>query len=370
MIGSILEVGGLKKEQARRVLQFLTVVLILFVGLRFHTGSDWDVYIRVFDNSLLEDDNPYHMEYGYIVLNKILKFLFDNYYVLQFTVTAFVGFMLYRFVSSFSHYPITTITIFVCFFFFHLMSIQRQLIALGIVVFSTRYIFERKLLVFLCAISIASLFHISAIGAILLYFIHKNYGRIFPLILIFLSHILYFYPGSLKYIIEFFVPYLPDRLSTISMLHLSNVVYGNGVNYSTGLTHITHIIIGLSYFFFRKNADPKTIFFANAIVVLLIIRGLSTAISILLRFELYYLIYAIIAYTYLTDFFKGDRQIKVFVTSCFLSLFSLIIINGVSSNTRSQITGLPYKYRYRPYYNVLSHPPEAVQRRDWVEWKN
>jgi hypothetical protein len=165
---SLLEVGGLKKNQATWLFYAMVGVIVLFVGLRYHTGGDWYLYNKIFNYSL--SPNPEHTEYGYLLLNKFFKLTFNNYYILQFAVTLFIGISFYKFYKKHSQYPIVSFSLMVWIFFYTiLMSQVRQSIAIAIILYSTQYIFDRKLWHFLCMIIVACFFHVSAVAAIPLY---------------------------------------------------------------------------------------------------------------------------------------------------------------------------------------------------------
>jgi hypothetical protein len=58
---------------------FLT---ILFTGLRWEVGTDWENYKALFDDLEFNSDfllNVYHFDPGYVLLNTIVKIAFDNY---------------------------------------------------------------------------------------------------------------------------------------------------------------------------------------------------------------------------------------------------------------------------------------------------
>jgi len=104
------------RKTDRALLAFLAVFAVLFIGLRYHTGADWSGYIRTFDRSLKIDREHSAMEYGYVLLNRPFKYIFDNYYVLQFTVTSFVVFVVYKFITRYSRYPLVSLCFFLLFF--------------------------------------------------------------------------------------------------------------------------------------------------------------------------------------------------------------------------------------------------------------
>jgi len=366
---AMLEVGGLKKSQAKWLLGGLTVILILFVGLRFHTGADWFIYHQIFDASLSsQNNNPHNTEYGYLLLNKLFKYVFDNYYVMQFAVTMFVGISTYRLYKRYSEYPIVSLSLFVWMLFYTILMAQvRQSIALAIIIFATPYIFDRKPLRFLIAIIAASFFHISAVVAIPLYFLYKNYGKTVPVILMLSAQIFYFFPEITEIIVRAIAPYLPGRLSGLAEIYMESY-FIKQQEFGTGLFYFGQMIFSVFVFLFIKPKDKKTAFFLNTLVIFVIIRGFAIGLNILERLEAYYLVYAIIAYTYLFDVrIKRLRNLYLATACVFLLFFAAPFVRGVVNSDIVPLTNRPANYAIVPYYNVLWHPPEAKQRKDWVQ---
>ena len=362
----MLEVGGLVKSQARWLLGILTGLLILFVGLRFHTGGDWYIYHQIFNQSL--SGNPFNTEYGYLLLNKVFKTVFDNYYVMQFAVTMFVGVSFYRLYKRYSEYPIVSLSIVVWILFYTiLMSQVRQSIALAIIVLATSYIFERKPFHFFTAVFLASFFHISAVVAVPLYFLYRNYGKIIPLTLVIIAQFFYFFPEATETIVLFIAPYLPGRLSELAINYM-DTHFNRQTEFGTGLFYFGQLIFTICALVFVTPKDKKQAFFLNTLAVFFILKGFSISLEIIGRLEPYFLVYAVIAYTYLFELrIKRLRSIYL-ITACFLLLFfAAPFVRGVVRTDIDALTGRPANYAIVPYYNVLWHPPEATQRRDWIQ---
>ena len=363
---AMLEVGGLKKSQARWLLGGLTVVLIVFVGLRFHTGADWNVYIKIFDQSLSPKDNPFKTEYGYLLLNKLFKYVFDNYYVLQFAVTMFVLISFYKLYKKHSEYPIVSLSLVAWILFYSiLMSQVRQSIALAIIIFATQYIFDRKIFHFLAAIFVASFFHISVVVAIPLYFLYRDYGKIIPVTLMLTAQVFYFFPELTEAIVRFVAPYLPGRLSGLAETYM-NSFFNRKAEFSTGLFYLGQMALSVFTVIFVNPKDKKESFFVNTLAVFVVLRGFTIGMEIIGRLEPYFFVYAVVAYTYLFDVrIKRLRSVYLITTCVLLLFFAAPFVRQVLQTDIDPLTKRPQNYSLVPYYNVLSHPPEAKNRKDW-----
>ena len=360
----MFEANGLKKKQASWLFSALAALLVLFVGLRYNTGADWDFYKQIFYGYSSDT------EYGYLLLNKVFKTIFNNYYILQFSATLFFVFSVSRFYKKEVSYPIAALTLLMCFMLFNILMAQvRQSIAIAIIVMFSNYIFERKLLNFLIVIFVASFFHTSAIAAIPLYFLYKNYGKALPIILILAANVLYFYPELLKIIVLQVTPILPESLADRATYYMVSI-FAKKAEFNTGLFYLSQLAITLVLVSLVKINDNKTAFFINSLAMLAIIKALSTSIFILGRLESYYLVYALVAFTYFWDI--KIKQIQVRSTrlafAAVLLLFFLVMpVKDITATKISNITNRPINYAIVPYYNCIFHPEEATQRKDWSE---
>jgi len=361
---SILEVGGLKKNQASWLFLGLAVLLILFVGLRYNTGSDWFMYTRLFDGE------PFETEYGYLLLNNFFKKIIDNYYVLQFFVTLFFVFSIGRFYKKEAPYPMAALTLLMSFMLFNILMAQvRQSIAVAIIVLFSNYIFERKLLRFLLVIFVASFFHSSAVAAIPLYFLHRNYGKIIPVLLILVSNIFFFFPNLLEIIVLQIAPILPKTLSMKATYYMGSIFAQKG-EFNTGLFYLSQLAITLLLILLVNIKDKKTAFFVNSLSVFTIIKALSISVYILDRLGAYYLVFAIIAFTYILDIKIKYIQLyytKLIFAAVLLLFFYVIPIRSITSRKIDKLTNRVENYAMVPYYNCIIHPEEATSRKDWNE---
>jgi len=364
-VASMLEAGGLQKRQAGWVFIGLSIMITLFVGLRYHTGADWLLYKETFNGV-----SNSGMEYGYLLLNKIFKAVFDNYYVLQFSATLFFIFAICRFYQKEAPYPIAALVLIVSFLLFNILMAQvRQSLAIAIILLFSNYIFERKFWYFLLGIFIASFFHASAIVAIPLYFLYKNYGKTLQIALILVANIFYFYPELLKIIVVQVAPILPDIIS-VKAINYMETIFAEKMKFNTGLGYLSQSAIILVVILFAKIKDNKSAFFINTLTVFAIVKALTISVAILERIESYYLVYAVIALTYIWDIKIKNVQLyctRLIFAGTLILYFYVSPLRALVSKEINPITNRPENYTKVPYYNVLSHPPEASTRKDWIE---
>lgn len=165
--------GSKKTKLKVQILQLIGLFFILFAGLRWQTGTDWNNYIYYFNIVDHLKIGRSGFEFFFELLARVTKFIFRNYqFMLLITAGIIIGFS-YKAISKFSPYPIFSV------FLLYAYSINssgfgyRQDIAIAICLFSLFYIHERKLKPYLLCVLAAFLFHQSALIFIPVYWIYN-----------------------------------------------------------------------------------------------------------------------------------------------------------------------------------------------------
>lgn len=163
-----IEILAKPKFSSKTVLGVLSVILILFAGLRDKVGADWEAY---YDFYQFGTDS---VEIGYATLNNFFSKSGVNYNLFLILLNSFSLYLMFHFFDKNCDYKIIALLIFFSdlFLYFNLSGI-RQAIATSITCFSFLYAYNRKQYKFLSLIIVASLFHLSAIIFALAYFIPR-----------------------------------------------------------------------------------------------------------------------------------------------------------------------------------------------------
>lgn len=170
----------LKKINVINILGLL--LLILFAGGRYHVGTDCSTYLQIFARyasyswkALFENVEN---EWLFVIL---AKFTYQwGGRVLTFSAFAAltvvpVYFALRR--EDISKFNITlAMYVYSCIYFATSFNVMREMVAVAIVFWGMKYVYENKFLSFLIVVGIAFGFHLSAFAAILLWFLwdHKR----------------------------------------------------------------------------------------------------------------------------------------------------------------------------------------------------
>jgi len=196
----------------KNVKSFLIVgfglIIILFSGIRWETGTDWGNYISAFNNL----ENIQTGESGYELLYELLmrfSLSIQSSFSFFLFISAFLIFFLTSFTTlKFSTFPIFSILLLLSYSLNSSGFGYRQDLAIALTFFSFIFVVKRQLFLFLLFVLIASLFHQSAIIFVITYWIYNfNWSKksiIFSLIVLLIltflvikiQDISYFYSDS------------------------------------------------------------------------------------------------------------------------------------------------------------------------------
>jgi len=174
---SVIELRVDLTEVQLKIMAILVYFLFVFqVGFRWQTGTDWEPYLSHFNEIVHFSDinnTITGFEKGYSLFVLLIKLLSTNYTVFLVLHALLFYNLIFQSFSRLSPY------LFIALLVFYANSIgvwgaNRQLIALGICLYSLRYITERNTLKFFLLIALAFSFHSSSILFIVFYFFNRD----------------------------------------------------------------------------------------------------------------------------------------------------------------------------------------------------
>ena len=203
----------ISKKLGRRNWTFV-LLFPLFLMTAFRSvsvGSDtatYEKFYEFFSQQPLVMGYHFGMEFGYRFVNKLFGCLGIGFVGFQIVYSAFIYLSIGNFVSRYSGNLAFSVLFFVTFrlFFFALTGI-RQMIAMAIILNSTRHIENRKWIRYLMNIIIASSFHRTASVLIALYFVPfqaLDLKNIFKIIAISIPSLI-----GIEFILQLFVSIFP-----------------------------------------------------------------------------------------------------------------------------------------------------------------
>ncbi|MBB1575250.1 MAG: EpsG family protein [Flavobacteriaceae bacterium] len=181
VVYSFLEVNNYKNYNSVWV---VIVFLTIFIGLRFWIGADYGIYFRAYHdlgkkldtpdilNIVIEGKKQVHMEWLYLLFANITYEAGFSFYIFTFLLAIVSISIKYKAFTEHSVYPAFAMLLFM----YPTLLISdggqmRQGMAMAILLFSFRYIKERKLLMFLSIAYLAISFHTSSAVFIIAYWI-------------------------------------------------------------------------------------------------------------------------------------------------------------------------------------------------------
>jgi len=190
-IFSYLEIRTTITEKEKSLLySALFIALVVQVGLRWETGTDWNYYIENFSNTtsieniLINILIGFEIGYGFTVY--FVRLFTDNYvYFLLFHAIVYY-YLIFRASKRLSPFPILSLLLFYALTMGYLGS-NRQLIALAICLYALRFVVERKPIIFFSLVFFAFLFHTSALLFAVYYFLNKDFQKKYVLGALFLA---------------------------------------------------------------------------------------------------------------------------------------------------------------------------------------
>lgn len=167
---------GVAIQRERRLFAYgWLMLLVMFSGLRWKTGTDWDPYYELFYNggSLNDYMALWHYEIGYKFLNWFFFTIFGEYSIWLAALSFLV--LLLKIIPVRNHgYVIFALFILITSSFSDLFPTRQQL-AVSLVVFATYMLIARSAVWwFLSIVLFATLFHYTSVVALSIYFLRKK----------------------------------------------------------------------------------------------------------------------------------------------------------------------------------------------------
>lgn len=183
-----------KKNNAINIKKLFMILsgipLFIVSGFRYMVGCDYLSYANYFIN--YQYTTVHRMEFGFNKMIELIQLFSDNYiWIFIITSLIFIYFT-YKAIYEQSINPILSIyLLFASTYFSIYLNGMRQMMAIAIFIYSIKFIKERNLLKYLLFILIASLFHLSILICIPLYFLYNI--KVKPHIVVIISVIVLFF---------------------------------------------------------------------------------------------------------------------------------------------------------------------------------
>ncbi len=332
---------------------FVILLLVIFTGTRTETGNDWGNYLYFFEH-LDIGENFYSLsliskfEPGYTFLNLVVKYIGGSLN----EVFLFASFITIGIISisirKYTQFWFIPILLYLRYSYLQTnMMFVRQGIAVAIFVYALQFIQKREKWKYFSLILIASLFHISALMLLPLYYL---YGFKF---------------NTRKYIILLIVSIISVQLNLINLIvhlipfefikgpvlgYLQSEVWNrpSAVSFST-IERLFIVILGLIYFN-KLNAIHKyfALFYNVYFLGVLLYFVFFNSYVFAERFSIYFNVLAMFLLVYYFELFKDKKQ-KIIYHMLLISFVSFFFLKTIYSNEQGNVY-LPYNsYLYEVF---------------------
>lgn len=327
-----------KQNQSNRKLFIIigTSILAFILGMKgANVGNDTGNYIYFFERAAESSgwyDPLYRFERGYQIYSKALSLIFNEYQVLfifsGIICMGGVGYTIYKYSSNIAYSLFLLVGLRFYYFF---LSGLRQSIAVSIVVFAFAMYRERKYIIFLILVLLATTFHNSAfVFLLMLPLINYKLSRkgIISVIIGIIGVYVLFQP-----LLSVVLGELPDYYS--HYLDTSGFAAGNLANYLDVLMKISLLVLIYWSRYGRDNdcsyADDKLVPIEHTYVYFMIIAtGISliaTQASMLDRLTQYFWIFSILAIPDIISKLRPEnRSIIAIIVTLIVISYNLILL--------------------------------------------
>ena len=288
----------------------------LLVVLRDNVGNDFSAYSNIFNE--IKEGGGYYFEIGYTILNIISP----NFFIVIILTTIISFFFLYKSIMYFNkENPNLSLFIYFAYFLilfnFHLI---RQGVAIAIVLYSYKYIYERSFFKFLLFIIFASFFHKTALIMIPFYYFTNlklsNKSKYIILIGCFISTLI--------------SPYLVEHLRTFLMLfeytsRYAEVYFSKHyiLNYGLSLGLIFDYLMFFYLLYLHKNSEKskEENFILNILFLSLGFNTVLSSFSVMMRLGYYLRVFNIFAFSLA---YKKTKYKKFFISIILIVCFAYL----------------------------------------------
>ena len=337
LIGFTMEMSINSRNKVVKFFNYtLTIILPSFLfSVRYGIGTDYFNYINIFKSSAY--GNSSRIEWAYYYINSITAKYFGNieiaFFVLAvmrslfrkdvFILAVIMMLFVYHSIKYYSEIISPGIAMFLFMIMFYQMSFNatRQVLAMTIILFSIRFIQEKKIFKFLIAIIIAAGFHNSAFVFLPMYFLNGILGskkKNSVKLIIFVAIL------ALTFSIDKFMSYflINSKYFSYYLVYL-NEVYAEA-DFGFVIRYLPFLIVIIYTFITAKESHiDKRFIFLNSLFFISIILKLSSFVGsqYLSRLSWNFEIVLILIIPYLIKLLSKKRE--VFISWALLS-YSII----------------------------------------------
>ena len=319
-------------------------LIAFFLCFGYMTGSDWYMYEQYFDNAKLSEEIAKSREFGYFLLQNTIGSLGIDFWAFHIFVKLISFYFLVKFIRHFD----LNVFLFLAFFipniglYLFIDCPFRNLIAFAIVLLAYNKLFENKPILFFIYTIIAISFHLSAIFAVIIYFVYRkdiklSFAIIASIIIYSIAFNIDFLVTNIYIPLTNAIPILNERLKGY---FLDSRFITNTIN-AGSFIRLLILVIFLAFKEAIVNGDKNRSYIYNLSILYLLLYPLGISMKIIQRFSLFLSPFYAMSIIYLITSIKikGNKYILslFFIAFSFWQTYSIITVD----------------YRYVPYTNYI-----------------
>ena len=319
------------------ILVFIILIFIIFDGLRWETGTDWESYKYSFDNAL---DLKFNFEIGYTIYIYLFRMITDNYSIYLLTTSFLFYSIIFYKIFKFSNKSYFSIFFLIGTLPWYSGAI-RQMISLIFFLFAIEYCIKRNYIKFLIFIFFGITFHTLMFLNIFIYFIYDISFFAYAILFFIILLVLFGFRTYLVQLQQILDIIRPDKSYDT---YLSGGSSASGFNnFILGISRKIYTYLILIFFnknYKKSNALFNFFFYMSLFSILSYIIGIYLIAGFSSRADIYY---GLISTSILIGLIENKIKSKFHKFLYFIFIFSLLLINY-----------------YRLEYLDLFHPYKSI----------
>lgn len=318
LLAVVLLLGALIRPRNQSIYLLCSYLILLFLSAfrDISVGTDTESYEAIFHQIVNYNNEVLRVEYGWIFLNEIILFLGFDFRGVIVLSSFLILTLVFLVVKKYSYNPMLSISLFyLLYFYFFSFNITRQLIAVSIVLIGIVLILRGKKNLFFLSVILASIFHQSALIALIILFFNKiTNKKSFLILYIIISMVLGLFGANLISKIIDYTGY---------------GYYVENYNNNSFLGNSFLLILFNSFFIYlifciREISGEFKIFYFFIIML-----NLTILIPFGSRFILYFSIYQILFFPYFIYSISQNNNVKLLSVLIVLLYSFLIFLTSI-----------------------------------------
>lgn len=344
------------------------LILILLAGFRYRVGGDTLNYMYTHElipqftiYNILPRINGVRAEQGWIMLTSLAKLIGPDFYWVQLIQAAIVNIAFFTFFKRYTKYCFSCVLFYyICAYFYFNFEILRESLAVSIfLLFSIRYLAEKKYLKYFLSIIVTMAFHSSAILLVIIPTLYNLVNRKEANFLVICTII---------YVFGLFLNPLFNQL--IIGLGLFSDKFGTYLDYNFTIFgkimgYILYVLLPLIVYHYAKKYESPSRYF---LVIYALIGASTSLFSIFFRFINYFTPFLIlnIALIFVEVLLNSKTRTRI-ENSIIYILFIVVFFNQRIFVTVDKNNNYKWYSYWYPYHSIFD--PQIDPTREYI-WRN